>query len=80
MKDAGIDEWEKIQQSVIASKTLTDTDRTAIIRARRGQGLFKQNVMRVEEERLDGENGLLLTPTMDHLFDRRFIAAVRERT
>jgi hypothetical protein len=22
------------------------------------------------EERLDGENGLLLTPTMDHLFDR----------
>lgn len=25
------------------------------------------------EERLDGENGLLLTPTMDHLFDRGFI-------
>lgn len=25
------------------------------------------------EERLDGENGLLLTPSMDHLFDRRFI-------
>lgn len=26
------------------------------------------------EERLDGENGLLLTPTMDHLFDRGFIS------
>ena len=25
------------------------------------------------EERLDGENGLLLTPSVDHLFDRRFI-------
>src|SRR3546814_4010636 len=25
------------------------------------------------EERLDGENGLLLTPSMDHLFDRGFI-------
>jgi hypothetical protein len=24
-------------------------------------------------ERLNGENGLLLTPTIDHLFDRRFI-------
>jgi len=98
----GIDEWEeKIQQTVIASKTLTDTERTAIIRARRGQGLFKQNVMRVErecritkvdnpahlvgshikpwrdatnDERLDGENGLLLTPTIDHLFDRGFIS------
>lgn len=26
------------------------------------------------EERLDGENGLLLTPTVDHLFDRGFIS------
>ena len=25
------------------------------------------------EERLDGENGLLLTPTIDHLFDKGFI-------
>jgi HNH endonuclease len=25
------------------------------------------------EERLDGENGLLMTPSMDHLFDRGFI-------
>lgn len=26
------------------------------------------------EERLDGENDLLLTPSIDHLFDRGFIA------
>jgi putative restriction endonuclease len=26
------------------------------------------------EERLNGENGLLMTPTMDHLFDRGFIS------
>lgn len=71
----------------------------AIIRARRGQGLFKQRVMEIEkscritvsnpvhllsshckpwrdstnEERLNGENGLLLTPSIDHLFDRGFI-------
>ena len=25
-------------------------------------------------ERLDGENGLMLTPTIDHLFDRGFIS------
>ena len=27
-----------------------------------------------DAERLDGENGLLLTPTIDHLFDRGFIS------
>jgi putative restriction endonuclease len=26
------------------------------------------------EERLDGANGLLLTPSIDHLFDRGFIS------
>jgi putative restriction endonuclease len=83
-----------------ADTSIGDTDRGAIIRARRGQGLFKQRVMRIEqrcritavdnpihlmashckpwrdssnEERLDGENGLLLTPSIDHLFDRDFV-------
>jgi putative restriction endonuclease len=80
--------------------TMPETDREAIIRARRGQGLFKQRVREIEdhcrvtgvsnlvhlvashckpwrdstnEERLNGENGLLLTPSIDHLFDRGFI-------
>jgi hypothetical protein len=74
---------------------------SALILARRGQGLFKQRVRQVEvrcritgvdriehlrashcepwrdstdSERLDGKNGLLLTPSIDHLFDRGFIS------
>lgn len=98
----GIDEWEEqIQRIVLNHGGLSETERTALIRARRGQGLFKQNVMRVEaacritrvenpahlvgshikpwrdssnDERLDGANGLLLTPSIDHLFDRGFIS------
>nr|WP_272490457.1 HNH endonuclease signature motif containing protein [Rhizobium leguminosarum] len=70
--------------------------------ARRGQGLFRENVERLEkecrltgvtnrmlliashikpwrscltaQERLDGNNGLLLTPDADFLFDRGFIS------
>ena len=80
--------------------SIPETDREAIIRARKGQGLFKERVSRIEtrcritgvenpvhlvashckpwrdstnEERLNGENGLLLTPSIDHLFDRGFI-------
>lgn len=96
-----LDVWERRLEEVVASDTsIPDTDREAIIRARRGQGLFKQRVMRIEtacritgvdnpvhlvashcrpwrdstnEQRLDGENGLLLTPSIDHLFDRGFI-------
>lgn len=97
----GLVEWEEHELGVVKNDTsLEETERTAIILARRGQGLFKKRVMRIEracritgvdreehlrashckpwrdatnEERLDGENGLLLTPTMDHLFDRGFI-------
>ena len=96
-----LDVWERrLEERVAADTSIRDTDREAIIRARRGQGLFKQRVMQIErrcrvtavenpihlvashckpwrdssnEERLDGENGLLLTPSIDHLFDRGFI-------
>jgi hypothetical protein len=96
-----LDVWEqRLEGRVIADQSIRQTDREAIIRARRGQGLFKQRVMRIEkrcritgvanpvhllashckpwrdssnEERLNGENGLLLTPSIDHLFDRGFI-------
>lgn len=98
----GLVEWEEHELSQVQADTaLPETDRQAIVLARRGQGLFKTRVMRIEhacritgvnreehlrashckpwrdatnEERLDGENGLLLTPTIDHLFDRGFIA------
>ena len=32
------------------------------------------------DERLDGENGLLLTPSIDHLFDRGFISFKNDGT
>lgn len=99
--DDDLDVWEcRLEDQVKSDTSVVETDREAIIRARRGQGLFKQRVMRIErrcritgvnnlshllashckpwrdstnEERLNGENGLLLTPSIDHLFDRGFI-------
>ena len=96
-----LDFWErKIEQEVVSNSTIPETDRLAIVRARNGQGLFKERVSKIElrcritgvdnpvhliashckpwrdstnEERLNGENGLLLTPSIDHLFDRGFI-------
>lgn len=97
----GLVQWEEHELTRVRTDLrLEETTREAIVLARRGQGLFKQNVMqresrcritgvdRVEhlrashckpwrdannDERLDGENGLLLTPNADHLFDRGFI-------
>jgi putative restriction endonuclease len=96
-----LEQWErKIEQSIAEDTKVRDTERLAIIRARSGQGLFKDRVSKIEkrcritgvenpvhlvashckpwrdssnEERLNGENGLLLTPSIDHLFDRGFI-------
>jgi hypothetical protein len=96
-----IDSWElQIEQTISQNQTIPETERKAIIRARLGQGVFKERVGEIEsrcritgvdnpthliashckpwrdstnEERLNGENGLLLTPTIDHLFDRGFI-------
>ena len=96
-----LDVWEsRLEQQIETDGSMKETDREAIVRARRGQGLFKQRVMRIEtrcrvtgvdnpsylvashckpwrdssnEERLNGENGLLLTPSIDHLFDRGFV-------
>lgn len=97
-----IEEWERRVEAAIATDAaIRETERTALVQARRGQGLFRDNVRSVEracritkvermehlvashvqpwrdsnnEERLDGENGLLLTPTVDHLFDKGFIS------
>lgn len=93
--------WERrLEEQVETDESVNETDREGIVRARRGQGLFKQRVTAIEthcritgvdnlshllaihckpwrdssnEERLNGENGLLLTPNIDHLFDRGFI-------
>ncbi len=98
----GIEEWEEhLQREIRADAAIPETEKVALIKARRGQGIFKDNVMAIEKacritqvdnpvhligshikpwrdcsnaERLDGENGLLLTPSIDHLFDRGFIS------
>jgi putative restriction endonuclease len=94
--------WEQeLQRRISQDATLPETQRIALVSARRGQGLFKARVRAVEhrcrithveniehliashckpwrdssnEERLSAENGLLLTPSIDHLFDRGFIS------
>ena len=96
-----LDIWEqRLARRLEGDTSLADTERQAIVRARVGQGLFRERVQRIEsrcrvtgvdnpehlvashckpwrdatnDERLDGENGLLLTPSIDHLFDRGFI-------
>ena len=98
----GIDEWEEAEtRRILEARTLTETTRKALIKARVGQGLFRRNLSNFEnhcritgvsylphliashikpwrestnEERLHGENGLLLTPSIDHLFGRGFIS------
>lgn len=97
-----IEEWERrIEVAIDTSATIPETERTALVQSRRGQGIFRDNVRSIEhacritrvermehliashiqpwrdssnEQRLDGENGLLLTPTVDHLFDKGFIS------
>ncbi len=97
-----VDDWEEhLQSDIAANEAMPETDRQALVQARRGQGLFKRRVSTIESEcrithvnnpihlvashckpwrdsddreRLDGENGLLLTPSIDHLFDRGFIS------
>jgi len=81
-----------LEATIESDLQIPETDREALIAARRGPGLFKQRVMQIEREcrvtgvrnpvhlrgshckpwrdssngeRLDGENGLLLTPTID---------------
>lgn len=97
----GVEEWEHVERRRIENAAIPETDRIALIRARMGQGRFKENVSRIEtrcrlthvsnpvhliashikpwressnEERLAAGNGLLLTPSIDHLFDRGFIS------
>ena len=46
-----LDLWERrIEREVATDNTLPETERMAIIRARKGQGLFKDRVSRIEIE------------------------------
>jgi hypothetical protein len=84
-----LEEWERrVEIDIQDNRTIPETERQALIVARRGQGQFRANVLAIEracrvtkverpehliashtkpwrdssnEERLDGENGFLLT-------------------
>jgi hypothetical protein len=89
-----------LEAEIVDSKIIGATFKEQIVRARRGQGVFRANVLLREEycrvtrvseprhlkashikpwrdatdtERLDGSNGLLLSPHIDHLFDQGYI-------
>ena len=91
---------------VIDRAIVGPTFKEQIVRARRGQGVFRSNVLLHEEycrvtkvseprhlkashikpwrnandaERLDGANGLLLSPHIDHLFDEGYITFSRSQ-
>lgn len=103
-QNAGWEEQEADEQKrvedILADDALTVTEKTQLGDARRGQGKFRCNVLRVEprcrltliahqgmlrashikpwrhatnRERLDGNNGLMLAPHVDHLFDDGWI-------
>jgi len=93
---------EAAERRVLEDAGLDTTEKDTLVKARRGQGVFRQNVEAREpacrltgitnpalliashvkpwrvcetaRERLDGANGLLLTPDADHLFDRGYIS------
>ena len=89
------------EEDKLRLQDVPETQREQLIKARRGQGIFRANVEQIElrcrltgvtdrrflvashikpwrissnEERLDGNNGLLLSPHVDKLFDRGWIA------
>lgn len=94
-------EKEEVIKSIPNYTNLKETERTAIIKSRVGQGIFRQNLIEKyngtcivtgisvkkiliashikpwsvsnNTERLSSENGLLLSPTFDKLFDYGFI-------
>jgi hypothetical protein len=91
----------EINLEIQAKRIEGDLEKIALVKARRGQGIFKANVRMIERscrvtgvtnikhlrashikpwaassdhEKIDGYNGLLLSPHVDHLFDRGFIS------
>ncbi len=96
-------EWRehRAEEVIKTDATILETDKVELIKARRGQGIFRRRVLTAEpycrltgvsdprflrashikpwvdsdnEERLDGNNGLMLSPHVDHLFDGGYIS------
>ncbi|WP_369720158.1 HNH endonuclease [Bradyrhizobium sp. LLZ17] len=93
---------DQIEVKIRNDTSIDETERQAVVLARRGQGRFRKNLIEIEKccrltqvadprllrashikpwracahnhERLDGNNGLLLSPHVDLLFDRGYIS------
>lgn len=92
---------DEIEQQLSMRTDLNVYHVAQLVKARRGQGIFRSNVSLLEkrcrvtgleftqhliashikpwavaegDEKIDGANGLLLSPHVDHLFDRGFIS------
>lgn len=92
---------EQVEQELRNRTDLNDTEKLQLVKSRRGQGIYRQNLEGLEKrcritgvinrrylrashikpwrasttfEKLDGNNGLLLSPHIDHLFDQGFIS------
>lgn len=93
---------DKIQADIEQDTSIDTTEREALVKARKGQGRYRQNLQLIEKacrvtgvtdkrllrashikpwrlcannhERLDGNNGLLLSPNIDLLFDQGFLS------
>lgn len=90
-----------VAEDEIKRLRIPETERDQLIKARRGQGIFRLNLEKIEKacrlteisdkrfliashikpwrnssakEKLDGNNGLLLSPHIDKLFDRGWIS------
>lgn len=101
--DGSLREIEDAIENLVRNNTAIDeTERQAVVNARRGQGRYRKNLEEIEKacritgvtdtrllkashikpwrscatnhERLDGNNGLLLSYHVDHLFDRGYIS------
>lgn len=92
---------DHVEECLRDDDSLRVTEKNHLAKSRRGQGLFRSRLERLEsrcritgvssgahlrashikpwakstnQERLDGSNGLLLSPHVDHLFDRGYIS------
>ncbi len=92
--------FDSVEASLRMRMEISETEKIQLVKSRRGQGLFKANVLIVESacrvtgvtqvsmlrashvkpwsksddrEKIDGFNGLLLAPHVDHLFDKGYI-------
>jgi len=92
---------ENQEQQEIENLNIPEQEKQQLIKARTGQGLYKRNLIKIEQtcritgvsdlsfliashikpwcksdnaEKIDGNNGLLLSPHVDKLFDKGFIS------